>query len=43
MASPTFIERERELTQLDVFLERTLAAQGQICFVILDRDGMERQ
>ena len=43
MERPAFIARERELAQLDAFLERALAAQGQICFVILDRDGKERR
>ncbi len=43
MERPAFIAREHELAQLDAFLGRVLAAQGQICFVILDWDGMERR
>ena len=33
MAEPVFVARERELSQLEVFLDRALAGQGQVCFV----------
>ncbi|MFQ5855112.1 MAG: tetratricopeptide repeat protein [Anaerolineae bacterium] len=33
MTEQVFVARERELTQLNTFLDRALAGQGQICFV----------
>jgi adenylate cyclase len=33
MAEPTFVGRENALTQLQEFLDRALAGQGQVCFV----------
>lgn len=33
MTDQVFVERERELARMDVFLERALAGSGQICFV----------
>ena len=32
--STRFVARERELAQVQTFLDRTLAGQGQVCFVI---------
>ncbi len=33
MADQVFVARERELAQLQTFLERALAGHGQVCFV----------
>ncbi|MFQ5858573.1 MAG: ATP-binding protein [Anaerolineae bacterium] len=33
MTEQVFVARERELTQLQTFLDRALAGQGQVCFV----------
>ena len=33
MSKQVFVARERELGQLNEFLDRTLAGQGQVCFV----------
>jgi tetratricopeptide (TPR) repeat protein len=33
MARPTFVARENVLNQLQAFLDRALAGQGQVCFV----------
>ncbi|MFQ5592999.1 MAG: tetratricopeptide repeat protein [Anaerolineae bacterium] len=33
MTKQIFVRRERELTQLQTFLDRALAGQGQVCFV----------
>ena len=33
MAEQVFVARERELAQLQTFLDRTLAGQGQVAFV----------
>jgi len=33
MAEQVFVARERELSQLQTFLDRALAGQGQVCFV----------
>ncbi len=34
MTEQAFVARERELSQLQTFLDRALAGQGQVCFVI---------
>ena len=33
MIEQMFVARERELEQLDEFLDKTLAGQGQVCFM----------
>ncbi|MFQ5792775.1 MAG: ATP-binding protein, partial [Acidobacteriota bacterium] len=33
MTEQVFVARERELAQLQTFLDRALAGQGQVCFV----------
>jgi predicted ATPase len=33
MEKQVFVARERELSQLDGFIKRSLAAQGLVCFV----------
>jgi adenylate cyclase len=33
MAEQVFVARERELSQLQMFLDRALAGAGQVCFV----------
>jgi predicted ATPase len=33
MTEQVFVARERELAQLETFLDRALAGHGQVCFV----------